>query len=56
MTKQAGKAPPAGFGGIHGAGAGLGAGLLCDPDAGRRADGGLRRDLSCQKLSLKAQS
>ena len=32
-----GKAPPAGFGGIHGEGAGLGAGLLCDPDAGRRA-------------------
>ena len=30
---------PAGFGGIHGAGAGLGAGLLSDPDAGRRADG-----------------
>ncbi len=36
---QAGKAPPAGFGEIHGAGAGLGASLLCDPDAGRRADG-----------------
>ena len=36
---QAGKAPPAGFGEIHGAGTGLGAGLLCDPDAGRRADG-----------------
>ena len=36
---QAWQASPAGFGGIHGAGTGLGAGLLCDPDAGRRIDG-----------------
>lgn len=36
---QAWQAPPAGFGGLHGAGTGLGAGFLCDPVAGRRADG-----------------
>lgn len=36
---QARKAPPAGFRGIYGAGTGLGAGFLCDTDAGRRADG-----------------
>ena len=39
LDRRLGKAPPAGFGGIHGAGVGMGACLLCDPDAGRRADG-----------------
>ncbi len=38
LDLQTGKAPPAGFGGIHGAGTGLDAGFLCDPDASRRAD------------------
>ncbi len=39
LDRRLGQAPPAGFGGLHGAGTGLGAGFLCDPVAGRRADG-----------------